>query len=345
MSRHPQRVRKPTPILNMQEPSGEKPSTKPAVPKKSRETSPTAPSQSQTPISGRNKTRKVEAEVEPTSQLTAALQIYSREMSALMKPLHNLVSTILMRVEHLESARQSPEGASLPPKSHSDPVPITSSHTLVTPSGTTPSTPSKIEANSTPKKLNDILAPTNPRPPPLRLHLADVTPSTDYLRLELEEVRVVSRADPIIKSLSKGPRQVVAMFVVARPRIDANSIAIEEPNCVQLSLWSPVGAVVPQTPQVGDIVRIRGFTACKPTYPFDKWHTVELQSDWTEIKFDHLPDDNSLPWEKALNPKRTIHMKQTTPQAPVATKKFCPDCGGALTGNNRRTHCENGLPH
>jgi len=193
-----------------------------------------------------------------------------------------------------------------------------------------------------------------------RLHLADVTPSVDYLKLEVDAVRILSRAEPTIKSLpsGKGSRQLVAFFVGARPRLDSDGSPRSEPLCAQLSVWGPVGDAVPAAPRVGDVLRISGFTGCKSTAPFDRWHYIELQSDWTELKYENLQDDGSIPWEKNLNPHRTVNSNasptttistpsctMTSAQVTSAVKKFCCDCGGSLVGASRRTHCDNGRPH
>ena len=206
-----------------------------------------------------------------------------------------------------------------------------------------------------------------------QFHLADLTPLVDFLHAEIDKVRIVSRADPLIKALpnGKGARQLVTFFLAARPRFHPDGTQRSEPSCVQLSVWGPVGEIVPQAPRVGEVVRIRGLTGVKPTYPFDKWHAIELQSSWQDLQVVPCEEDASLPWEKNLNPNRTVQTarSQSSVQAPpqgastsvmtsvldppsvlappgvLAQPKYCAECGGALLGPGRRTHCANGTPH
>lgn len=162
-------------------------------------------------------------------------------------------------------------------------------------------------------------APIRPVPSFNRMHLGDVTPLTDYLRLELDQVRLISREGPGIKARkdNKGPRQLVVMYFTAKPRLDIVGQVIPEPSCLQLSIWGPVGEVVPDAPHVGDVLRVRGFNASVATAPFNKWHPVELVSSFAELRFEKLPDDDAIPWEKSLNPYRTIQDRQVRNLAPV----------------------------
>jgi len=186
--------------------------------------------------------------------------------------------------------------------------------------------------------------------PHKRIHLADVTCNADYMHLELDEVRVVERMDPTHRKVGKGPRQVVKLFVTARLRMDTNGEPRGECNTAEIGIWGALGDVPPSFPQVGDVVRIRGITDLTPTGVFDKWHSVQIVSNWTDIKFQAVEDNGEIPWEKLLNPNRTMGRSKSSvsgqPQQPTPSpSKFCQDCGGALQGPNIRTHCYNGMPH
>jgi len=149
---------------------------------------------------------------------------------------------------------------------------------------------------------------------------------------------------------------------------------------MQISIWGSVGEVCPDAPRVSDVLRIRGFNAASATAPFDKWHPVELVTTLTELKFDVIPDDSVIGWEKALNPNRTVQDRtkqvppQQTPFQPSTSQqqqhstvplhpaaitaalqssvgpmtqapKFCQECGGILVGPYRRAYCDSGKPH
>jgi len=205
-------------------------------------------------------------------------------------------------------------------------------------------------------------APGNQRPVAVaRCHIADVTPLTDYLRLVLDDARVVTRTEPVIRGLSKGKgsRQLVNIFLAARPRPGR-----VEPTCIQVSVWGPVGEVVPTSPAVGDILRqARGFTSSVATAPFDKWHPVELQTTFADFQFDVVADANTIGWERELNPNRSVIDRRpstSTSTPPIMTSslaqlpspsptpakpKFCPECGAALIGVGRVAVCTDGSLH
>jgi len=219
----------------------------------------------------------------------------------------------------------------------------------------------------------------------VRKHVADVVPTVDFLHLELDDARVVSRTEPAIKGLSngKGARQLVQLYVTGRNRTDTNGQSLNEAITIPISIWGAVGDIVPTSPQVGDIVRLRGFTGCVGTTPYDKWHKVELSTNFFDLHVQVLPEDTSIPWERYLNPNRTIVDRSNrvvplnnvtlatqplptlssvpvalaTQQQPVLTipstpfgpmtsaPKFCTECGGILYGPNRRALCSNGTLH
>lgn len=209
-----------------------------------------------------------------------------------------------------------------------------------------PADPVKVSGNNasglTPQKQSSMI-------PVKRMHLADVTAGADYMHLELDDVRIVSRDEPKIQPLKtgKGARQVVKLFFTARLRLDQNGEPRGESYTAELGLWGPVGEVCPTLPKVGDVYRIRGFSDLTPSGMFDKWHTVQFTSNWADIKFQKVEDDGEIPWEKLLNPTRSMKVIKPSPSVPstLTPSKFCPDCGGALQGTNVRTHCSNGLPH
>jgi len=374
------RERKATEILNM----GDE--------KKTKTKSKTAPA----PVSGSQKTRKSDSAPAPTTQSPAVPSASSDPNTQIMATMLTTLSALSARLDQLEQSRlDTQQSQDATPSKTSAPTPTKLSPGQPVVQDTTPS---KTSAPPSTKSSSG-----QPVVQYVQQHLADVTPLSDYIHLQLEPVRVVTRSEPSVKGMKNGApsRQMVSFYLTARPRLDAKGRLMNEPSSVQLTIWSAMGAPVPLEPAVGTVVTVRGFTGCTSTGTFDKWHIVELTSQWDSVRFETVQDDGAIPWEKLLNPRRTIQSRTASTntsnvyqmvQTPVAQHpaiqmpaqqfgqhqlplhlpplqglgflnsgspvlqlsaeqrpqqqlRFCSQCGGALTGPNRRATCDNGAPH